>query len=293
MKAFAGVVGALAIAGVTGGSASAAEWFITTDARAIAVADDHHSVVCNGSAAACAVRDGTHSDTATTAISTANASGVHRDFTNTHDVRVTANSRASVNLADGSLHVLAATSDYDDPTAQALTFAGLYDVLTFASNAGSDPFNIGVKLHIDGAFAGSGQATLGFALDSLQASVHYQNSNRAPATTASPGTMIDFGHNGVWDQYGPEDFFGHLLINPARAVTITMNLSGYSFADFSNTAAVSFILPEGVTYTSDSGVFLTAPGGVSEPATWAMMIVGFGSLGAVLRRRRGQDPLAA
>ncbi|WP_394762920.1 PEPxxWA-CTERM sorting domain-containing protein [Phenylobacterium sp.] len=29
-----------------------------------------------------------------------------------------------------------------------------------------------------------------------------------------------------------------------------------------------------------------ANGGVLEPATWAMMLVGFGGLGAALRRRR-------
>jgi hypothetical protein len=34
-------------------------------------------------------------------------------------------------------------------------------------------------------------------------------------------------------------------------------------------------------------------GGVPEPATWAMMLVGFGGLGATLRRRRAQMALAA
>lgn len=34
-----------------------------------------------------------------------------------------------------------------------------------------------------------------------------------------------------------------------------------------------------------------ATGGVPEPTTWAMMLIGFGGLGAVLRRRRGQVAL--
>ncbi len=34
-------------------------------------------------------------------------------------------------------------------------------------------------------------------------------------------------------------------------------------------------------------------GGVPEPATWAMMLVGFGGLGAMLRRRRAQATFAA
>jgi hypothetical protein len=36
---------------------------------------------------------------------------------------------------------------------------------------------------------------------------------------------------------------------------------------------------------------LTAPGGVGavpEPATWAMMLVGFGAVGGAMRRRRGK-----
>ena len=38
---------------------------------------------------------------------------------------------------------------------------------------------------------------------------------------------------------------------------------------------------------------LSTGGAVPEPATWAMMLVGFGGLGAVLRRRRNQIALAA
>lgn len=38
--------------------------------------------------------------------------------------------------------------------------------------------------------------------------------------------------------------------------------------------------------------FDAAPG-VPEPASWAMMLVGFGSIGAVLRRRRTSAPVAA
>jgi len=44
---------------------------------------------------------------------------------------------------------------------------------------------------------------------------------------------------------------------------------------------------------SDAALFRTGPdnagaGGVPEPATWAMMIVGFGGVGALMRRRRIQ-----
>ena len=63
---------------------------------------------------------------------------------------------------------------------------------------------------------------------------------------------------------------------------------GYT-CDFSNTAKFALILPAGVSFTSDSGVFLAggAPvGGVPEPASWALMVAGFGIVGTAARRRR-------
>lgn len=48
----------------------------------------------------------------------------------------------------------------------------------------------------------------------------------------------------------------------------------------------SYILAAG----SASG---TIPGGIPEPSTWAMMLLGFGSLGAVLRQRRTRMAVAA
>jgi PEP-CTERM motif len=74
---------------------------------------------------------------------------------------------------------------------------------------------------------------------------------------------------------------------------IGLNLSCQSGAlcDFSHTGAFSFSnLPSNVSFTSASGIFLSAlnnPGGVPEPATWGLMIAGFGLTGAAMRRRVG------
>ncbi len=62
--------------------------------------------------------------------------------------------------------------------------------------------------------------------------------------------------------------------------------------DLINTARVSLVLPQGVSFTSGSGDFLTAVGGVPEPDTWAMLIAGFGLVGAVSRRRHGKTVAA-
>jgi hypothetical protein len=78
-------------------------------------------------------------------------------------------------------------------------------------------------------------------------------------------------------------------------MTLTAGATGTSTADLSHTAGITFILPAHVSFTSASGVFLSqAPSDVAsavpEPATWAMMLIGFGAVGYSLRRKvsRGQ-----
>ena len=60
--------------------------------------------------------------------------------------------------------------------------------------------------------------------------------------------------------------------------------------DFGDTSAFAFgALPTGLSFTSASGVFLAGEpgvGGVPEPASWAMLIAGFGLVGATMRKRR-------
>lgn len=58
--------------------------------------------------------------------------------------------------------------------------------------------------------------------------------------------------------------------------------------NFGSTQGAGFgPLPEGLTFTSASGHFLKplATGAIPEPATWAMLILGFGMVGAAARRR--------
>lgn len=82
------------------------------------------------------------------------------------------------------------------------------------------------------------------------------------------------------DLYGP---------HPSMSIDQSLRLiAAYTtepqYADFSHTASAKIVVPEGVTWTSQSGTYLTA--GVPEPSAWAMMIAGFGAAGGLLRRRR-------
>ena len=74
---------------------------------------------------------------------------------------------------------------------------------------------------------------------------------------------------------------------PAHHGWLLANLdaSGHPI-DFSITGA------SGTIYDAN-GAHLPTAGGVPEPGTWAMMLLGFGGLGAILRRRRGMAASAA
>ena len=89
---------------------------------------------------------------------------------------------------------------------------------------------------------------------------------------------------------------GSFLVVPGFTYSVggdlDISMGGDGFADFGNTSYVTFNLPSGVFINSASGVFLNnqISSAVPEPATWAMMIVGFGLVGGVMRRRHSISP---
>jgi len=88
----------------------------------------------------------------------------------------------------------------------------------------------------------------------------------------------NFGHNG--------DSFAHPWTYTLTADDTVLYANGQYFIDALTPQALPAQLrfnltPETLTFTTD-----LKEGGVPEPATWALMIAGFGGVGAALRRRR-------
>jgi len=103
--------------------------------------------------------------------------------------------------------------------------------------------------------------------------------------------------SGVWTQFGPADFLGTLLIDsthPDVGVYLSLQAGGSTeggvhstYSEFNHTAGISFDLPTGVTYTSDSGVFLNGGAtSVPEPAPLGFAALGLGCTLATRRRGR-------
>lgn len=148
----------------------------------------------------------------------------------------------------------------------------------------------------------------------LQGLAHWQYTLALTQDGVKSSAGADFNVNsGVWQQYvtgfegveysplsNHKDYFSGIatfnLTGPTSLVELSSDLlldverGGYS--DFSHTAAMRFILPSNVTFTSASGGFLSdpyltgLPGAVPEASTWAMMIIGFGFVGGQVRSRR-------
>lgn len=69
-------------------------------------------------------------------------------------------------------------------------------------------------------------------------------------------------------------------------LSLNLNSTNTAFSDYANTASVKFSLPKNVTFTSSSGIFLAGASAVPEPSSWAIMMLGFGTVGSVLRSRK-------
>ncbi|KQR83226.1 PEP-CTERM sorting domain-containing protein [Sphingomonas sp. Leaf343] len=99
----------------------------------------------------------------------------------------------------------------------------------------------------------------------------------------------EFSYSGLLDIYE-----GHLYSFDQH---IGLGSSGAAQLDYGNTAFFNIELPAGASIRSSSGVLLSnpiikTPGAVPEPATWAMLTLGIGMMGAGLRTRRRDQAMS-
>lgn len=165
---------------------------------------------------------------------------------------------------DGYLSAPARDPSYNS-TLQLAVFANLY---VFDADAGATYLNF---------------SSLGGALVSQSLFLNYLNPAEPIDEFISrtlAGSVLVTG-NSSFDVFASLSLSAIVGNNPA---TVEM--------DFLNTGTFGIQTAPGVSYTSDSGVFLTdQPPAVPEPATWAMLIGGFGLIGGAMRRREGAPAL--
>ncbi|CAM3164609.1 PEP-CTERM sorting domain-containing protein [Sphingomonas antarctica] len=212
---------------------------------------------------------------------------------------------SSADLAKGEVHLFASATGFSGAIAQ----ASLSDTLHF-SVAGADANTvtyIPVSFSFDGTMPGtsdpataSAELNYGFYFGNAYtyefgdyAAGYYGYNSRYPTFIYSGDPRVSGWVSSSFASYSPLDtrFAGVYALTGASGdipIDFSLGLSASNVAlDYSHTGKISIGHVDGLSFTSDSGVFLNAVGGaVPEPASWAMIIGGFGMIGAGVRGRR-------
>ncbi len=215
-----------------------------------------------------------------------------------------ANTTAYANLANGTLGAFGqASPSINGGQTGPLSTAdvSLADTLTF-DIPGATPStvtDVEISYTVYGAFLNQG-GNLGDAR--LRSIVYFANGeldDTLDQSDSATSPILEGGANDAWVSSDVQltgdgmTFTGVYALtgaDPIAGVFAEMILycaPGFECA-YEHTGVLQVSLPPGDSYTSASGVFDTVPfvETVPEPATWALMLIGAGALGASLRRRR-------
>jgi hypothetical protein len=215
-------------------------------------------------------------------------------------------SYAAADLSTGSLHAYGQGVS----NASAQSYAFMSDTLTFTV-AGADASTvtpITITWSLDGSWSynpisWSGEVDAGLTLGGQVLADMLGNNFDPLAFVGAPDTgqsgwdsfsyasdtFTDIDFTGVYDLVGASatlPFSMSLLVWPGGGFA-NGGLTAYATTiDFSNTGQVGLILPNNVSFTSNSGVFLTGQPSVPEPATLSLVILPLLGLGFLRWRRR-------
>lgn len=218
-----------------------------------------------------------------------------------------------------SIVALAAVAALSAAPAQAASF------ISFTPGNGTVPAYIGPSLAFSQdfgtgatngtAYAPSGSESVGGGSDVRLYSSDVSGEAFGPPTgTGNFLAILDGSYNVAFSSgvsvisflIGGLDSYNSVVLNFADATTITLNgreIIGQPFVSTPNTGETGRVtydfgsgpLLSNISFGSSQrtfeldGIVAAAP----EPATWLMMILGFGLVGGALRRRRGVGSLAA
>lgn len=141
------------------------------------------------------------------------------------------------------------------------------------TSSGSYAFSAGQRIDLSFLFSGNQRGgandafQVRFNLDGIHTGTYgYQSSSFGNATFALNANTLGFQLNNIASGFGPTDFTVWFIADNAGTAT-------FSFLDLGN---------DNVGIVIDNLVLAAVP----EPSTWAMLILGFGVIGAAARRRR-------
>lgn len=288
------------------GTANAQTSFAT---YANATADDQQYRGCNGPGASCNANHSI-SQTATYTGASAQSNRTNYSYLSPDDPTPFVGHSATKAFAIAELatgQVLLQTSasrDGENPYGTNVAAnASLSDWLHFDLGNATQPVAITITASLSGTLGnsndGSYPGSWGVVASDGQnyVSMAYAFTAGPASSSVSDGIFVPNGYSsGSWSGAYTLQTTTFLLDPSNPNLLISLGLS-YQLSDYSAGsddtqsasdlgARVRVTAPDGISFTSASGVFPGSASNVPEPATWSMMILGFGAIGATMRRRR-------